>query len=123
MLGRAFSDVKIIRNEYTRYNQYMLAKKAQGYLSKKQEVERARQQLEEQEARIRDMEQEQQEKTEKLTGINERKVLAETERNGLMDTDMEEIDHKLELARDGKEVAEEYDPWIGWLACERHTCK
>ena len=23
----------------------------------------------------------------------------------------------------GKEVAEEYDPWIGWLACERHTCK
>ncbi|MDD7642360.1 MAG: SbcC/MukB-like Walker B domain-containing protein [bacterium] len=113
MLGRAFSDVKIIRNEYTRYNQYMLAKKAQGYLSKKQEVERARQQLEEQEARIRDMEQEQQEKTEKLTGINERKALAETERNGLMDTDMEEIDHKLELARGGKEVAEELEQrWI-----------
>ena len=40
MLNRAFDDVKIIRNEYTRYNQYMLAKKALGYLNKKQEVER-----------------------------------------------------------------------------------
>lgn len=113
MLGRAFSDVKIIRNEYTRYNQYMLAKKAGGYLSKKHEVERARQQLEEQEARIRDMEQEQQEKTDQLAGINERKALAETERNGLMDTDMEEIDHKLELARSGKGVAEKQEQrWI-----------
>ena len=37
-LNRAFSDVKIIRNEYTRYNQYMLAKKAQAYLEKKKEV-------------------------------------------------------------------------------------
>lgn len=113
MLGRAFSDVKIIRNEYTRYNQYMLAKKAQGYLNKKQEVERARQQLEEQEARILEMKKDQCEKSDQLTALGERKALAETERNGLMDTDMEEIDHKLELARDGKEVAEELEQrWI-----------
>lgn len=45
MLKRAFADVKIIRNEYTRYNQYMLAKKAQAYLVKKQEVETARHRL------------------------------------------------------------------------------
>lgn len=113
MLGRAFSDVKIIRNEYTRYNQYMLAKKAQGYLNKKQEVERARQQLEEQEARILEMEKDQREKSDQLTGLGDRKTLAETERNGLMDTDMEEIDHKLELARSGREVAEELEQkWI-----------
>ena len=43
MLNRAFADVKIIRNEYTRYNQYMLAKKAQSYLKKKEEVESAQQ--------------------------------------------------------------------------------
>ena len=30
MLNRAFDDVKIIRNEYTRYNQYMLAQKSAG---------------------------------------------------------------------------------------------
>lgn len=113
MLGRAFADVKIIRNEYTRYNQYMLAKKAQGYLNKKQEVERVRQQLEEQEARILEMEKDQHEKSDQLTVLGDRKVLAETERNGLMDTDMEKIDHKLELARSGKEAAGELEQrWI-----------
>ena len=47
MLNRAFHDVKIIRNEYNRYNQYMLAKKAQGYLNKKQEVEKEQARLSE----------------------------------------------------------------------------
>ena len=51
MLNRAFDDVKIIRNEYTRYNQYMLAKKAQGYLGKKQEVEKEQAILADQEQR------------------------------------------------------------------------
>lgn len=49
MLNRAFDDVKIIRNEYTRYNQYMLAKKAQAYMAKRQEVSGMQQQLEKQE--------------------------------------------------------------------------
>ena len=48
MLNRAFDDVKIIRNEYTRYNQYMLARKAQAYLSAEERVETARKQLDEQ---------------------------------------------------------------------------
>ena len=48
MLNRAFADIKIIRNEYTRYNQYMLAKKAQAYLQKKQEVEEAQKELDQQ---------------------------------------------------------------------------
>lgn len=39
ILKRAFDDVKIIRNEYTRYNQYMLAKKAQAYIAMKQKIE------------------------------------------------------------------------------------
>ena len=30
-LRRAFDDVRVIRTEYTRYNQYMLAKKAQAF--------------------------------------------------------------------------------------------
>ena len=39
ILKRAFDDVKIIRNEYIRYNQYMLAKKAQAYIEIKQRIE------------------------------------------------------------------------------------
>lgn len=55
MLNRAFADVKIIRNEYTRYNQYMLGKKAQAYLGKKQEAEEAKRQLEAQKQRRQEM--------------------------------------------------------------------
>ena len=54
MLNRAFDDVKIIRNEYTRYNQYMLAKKAQAYMAKRQEVSGMQQQLEKQEQEIKE---------------------------------------------------------------------
>lgn len=109
MLNRAFSDVKIIRNEYTRYNQYMLAKKAQGYLSKKQEVERAQQELLEQEQRIREMTSDQSEKRQRLEELGEQKALAETERNGLMDTDMEEVDRKLGLARSARAQAQQQE--------------
>lgn len=112
MLNRAFADVKIIRNEYTRYNQYMLAKKAQGYLGKKQEVERARWELSEQEQRIHEMTDDQQNKNRRLEALFEQKKLAETERNGLMDTDMEEVDRKLELARNGRnQAAQQEQRW------------
>ena len=105
MLKRAFADVKIIRNEYTRYNQYMLAKKAQGYLGKKQEVESAQQKLDTQEQKMREMEGEQREKQQRLEELTEKKRLAETERNGLLDTDLEEMDRKLTLAKEQKEEA------------------
>lgn len=112
MLNRAFADVKIIRNEYTRYNQYMLAKKAQGYLNRKQEVEKARQELEEQEQLIREMTGDQQEKTHRLEALAEQKKLAETEKNGLLDADLEEMDRKLEQAKSKKaEAVEQEERW------------
>ena len=105
MLKRAFADVKIIRNEYTRYNQYMLAKKAQGYLGKKQEVKSAQQKLDTQEQKMRELAGEQREKQQRLEELTEKKRLAETERNGLLDTDLEEMDRKLTLAKEQKEEA------------------
>ena len=105
MLKRAFADVKIIRNEYTRYNQYMLAKKAQGYLEKKQEVETAQQKLDIKEQEKLEIEKEQKSGQQRLEELTEKKKLAETERSGLLDTDLEEVDRKLELAREQKEEA------------------
>lgn len=106
MLNRAFSDVKILRNEYTRYNQYMLAKKAQSYLAKRQEVETARKQLDSQAQKRQEIESEQKDKTLRLEELEEKKRLAETEREGLLDTDLEEMDRKLEKAKTDKEEAE-----------------
>lgn len=99
LLKVAFNDIKIIRNEYTRYNQYMLARKASGYLSKKKEVESARNQLDAQEERKQEIEASTQVKKSRLEELEEKKRLAETELGGLLDTDLEEMDHKLELAK------------------------
>ena len=105
-LNRAFSDVKIIRNEYTRYNQYMLAKKAQAYLEKKKEVEIFQQAFEKRAQEIKEARESSQKKTDLLRELREKEKLAEIERNGLLDMDLEEIDHKLEHARKEKEEAE-----------------
>lgn len=105
MLNRAFADVKIIRTEYIRYNQYMLAKKAQAYLAMKQTVETEQRQLSEQEQRRRETEEAQKQKSERLKDRNEQKTLKEAERDGLLDTDLEEIDRKLEQAKKEREEA------------------
>lgn len=105
MLNRAFADIKVIRTEYTRYNQYMLAKKAQAYLQKKQVVEEAQRKLDRQKLEIQQTETACHEKEERLKELEERKTLAETERNGLLDMDLEGIDRKLEEARTQKEAA------------------
>ncbi len=104
LLNRAFSDVKIIRTEYTRYNQYMLAKKAQFYLKKKEETESAQQEYEEQQKEKQKLSDALQDFQTRLQELAEQKKLAETERNGLLDTDLQEMDRKLENAR--KEKAE-----------------
>ncbi len=109
MLRRAFSDVKIIRNEYTRYNQYMLARKAQGYLMKRQEVESARQKLDAKEQEKLEIETEQKSARQRLDELTEKKKLAETERDGLLDTDLEEMDRRLEQTRAQKKEAEGHE--------------
>lgn len=112
MLNRAFSDVKIIRNEYTRYNQYMLAKKAQGYLNKKQEVEKAQAKLSEDEQKQREAQEEQKKAAEAATNLTEEKKLKETECNALMDPELEEADRKLEKLRgDYSEAREGEQRW------------
>ena len=104
-LNRAFADVKIIRNEYTRYNQYMLAKKAQAYLTEKEKVENLQREFEERRQKILETKEKRQQGTELLKELQEKERLAETERNGLLDMDLEEIDNKLDYARKQKEEA------------------
>ncbi len=112
MLNRAFSDVKIIRKEYTRYNQYMLAKKAQNYLNKKQEVEKKQARLEEQEQRKREAEENQKKAAQEAIRLAEEKKLKDTECNALMDPELEKADQKLEkLKADYSENQENEQRW------------
>ncbi len=107
MLNRAFADVKIIRNEYTRYNQYVLAKKAQSYLKKKEEVESAQQEYDEKQNEKNELGVELQNMIIRLVELSDQEKLVETERNGLLDTDLEEIDRKLEGAKREKGEVQE----------------
>ncbi len=112
MLNRAFGDVKIIRNEYNHYNQYMLAKKAQNYLNKKQEVEIEQARLEEQEQKQREAEAEQKKAAEETVRLTEEKKLKETEYSALMDPGLEKADQKLgKLKGDYSEAREGEQRW------------
>lgn len=105
ILKRAFDDVKIIRNEYTRYNQYMLAKKAQAYMAMKQKIEAEQCQLNIQEQKSQETEAARNSKSQRLADLEEQKKLKGIERVGLLDADLEEIDRKLEQAMGEKEEA------------------
>lgn len=106
MLKRAYTDVKAIRNEYIRYNQYMIAKKAQAYLAKKKEVETEQSLLDIQKQKRLDAENEQQNKNIQFEELKENRKLVEIERAGLLDTDLEGIDCKLEEARKSRQEYE-----------------
>lgn len=103
MLNRAFADIRIIRNEYTRYNQYMLTKKAQFYLKKKEEAEKAQREYEETQNTENEIRDDLKNLGIRLEELSGQKKLAETERNGLLDADLKEIDRKLENAKKEKE--------------------
>ena len=121
MLKRAFDDVRIIRNEYTRYNQYMIARKAQAYQNKMQEVSNLQKKLEEQEEKLQYAEQEKEQKTSRAAELEEHRKLAEAEKNGLLDMNLEEIDQKLEYAREQKKAAEEKEHYWEQKAQEYQT--
>lgn len=105
ILKRAFDDVKIIRNEYIRYNQYMLAKKAQAYIEIKQRIETEQSRLNMQEQNRIKIEEEQKINTERLFDLEEQKKLKNVEKAGLLDTNLEEIDSKLKKAKEDNEEA------------------
>ncbi|MGN0426017.1 MAG: TIGR02680 family protein [Acetatifactor sp.] len=105
MLKRAFADLKVIRTEYTHYNQYMLSKKAQAYLTKQKEVESAQGHLEEQEQQRKEKEEKLREIRHSLEELAEKQRLAETQLESLLDTDLEEIDQKLEMAKKNRDEA------------------
>ena len=112
MLNRSFDDVKIIRNEYTRYNQYMLAKKALNYLNRKQEVEKEQAILDEKEQLQSEAQEEQSRAAQDTERLTAEKKLKETERNALLDPELEDADRKLEkLKAEHREAAEGEQRW------------
>lgn len=106
-LNSAFADIRVIRNEYTRYNQFMLAKKAQAYLNCKKEVETTRGRFDAQEQQYQDFRQEQSEKKGTREQLEQKKREIEAELEGLHETDLEGVQDSLARNREAQAEATE----------------
>ncbi|MCM1568818.1 MAG: TIGR02680 family protein [Roseburia sp.] len=106
-LKRAMADVTVIRKEYMRYNRYMLGKKGQAYLAAKKEALQAQAQMDKSMLDKESLTQEQGEKQEAEAALRNRDRLAAAELESLLDTDMEEMDAKLDKAHLDKKEEQE----------------
>ncbi len=102
-LKRAFDDVKIIRTEYIRYNQFMLARKGQLYLEKRRETEEKKKRLTALTRRKEELEAQQEEDRERLRREQERQGLIQAQRRSLLDADLEHMDERLRQAKEERE--------------------
>lgn len=98
-LRRAAGDVRAIRNEYGRYNRYMLGKKGGAYLAARIAAMQAQAQRDKQELDKADYQRERSQKQNEEKAFRERDRLAAVELESLADTDLEDIDAKLDKAR------------------------
>ena len=98
-LRRAAGDVRAIRNEYGRYNRYMLGKKGQAYLTARKAAMQAQAQRDKQELDKADYQREQSQKRNEEKAFRERDRLVAVELESLADTDLEDMDAKLDKAR------------------------
>lgn len=73
-LKRSYKDLQSIRNEYIRYNQYMLGQKAAAYLEEKGLVDEARGRLEAQTDELRETKEKLEESYRKITELKAEKV-------------------------------------------------
>lgn len=98
-LRQAFKDVQILRVEYTRYNQFMVAKKAQAYLDERGMVKKWQNRLETDQARQREMEDEQAGCETLRDKLTQDIRLYDTEMESLGETDLDSVSEKLTANR------------------------
>lgn len=94
-LKAAGKDAQIIHNEYTRYNQFMLGRKAKAYLESNERTELLKKQLEAIEERQRQLEQEEAEKREAVKEAEQKKNLVDAELLTMKETDLDTAAERL----------------------------
>lgn len=104
-LKRAYKDLQIIRNEYIRYNRYMLGQKATAYLEEKEMVDAVRGKLEAEIDELEETKEKLEESYRRAEALEAEKSLLEREREAIGTTDLEEADEKLRQCRKRQEDA------------------
>lgn len=111
-LKAAQKDAQNIQKEYTRYNQFMLGRKARAYMESSKKAEALTLELEEEETKQEQLRQEEIEK-QRLNDEGERKKhLLEVELDSLKETDLDQVTKRLMDNRERKQKLEgEQQKW------------
>lgn len=102
----AYRDAQNIQKEYTRYNQFMLGRKARAYVESSKRAEVLKQELERQEAEQELLRGEETEKKRLKEEGEQRKNLVDVELDSLKDTDLDQVTERLMANRRRKEKLE-----------------
>lgn len=123
-LREAFKDTQVLRVEYTRYNQFMLAKKAQAYLDERAQVKHWQDRLENEQTRQQQMEEEASDCEAGKEKLEQESRLCETEIEGLGDTDLNSVSDKLEGNREKLlQANSQAEVWSGKIAAGREQIR
>ncbi len=105
-LKAAQKDAQNIQKEYTRYNQFMLGRKARAYAESLKKTESLKLDLEEKEKRQEQLKQEETEKRRLEEEGEQKKNLIDVELDSLKDTDLDQVTKRLMDSRDRKRKLE-----------------
>ncbi|MDD7602197.1 MAG: TIGR02680 family protein [Firmicutes bacterium] len=109
-LRRALHDTQIIRNEYTRYNQYFLAKKGEAYLTAKEEADGQKALLENRKRQMEELRKRQQQDEETRNAAEERSQIIAGQLESLQDMELESAaDRRMQAAAERQSASENAD--------------
>lgn len=95
-LKAAYKDALIIQTEYTRYNQFMLGRKAKAYLDASEMAEKQKERLEKDEEELSGLNQEEREKREVFLQTEQKKRVTDAQLDSMKDTDLDKVTERLE---------------------------
>lgn len=107
-LKRALHDTQIIRNEYTRYNQYFLAKKGEAYLSAKEEADGQKAMLESRKRQMEELHTRQQQDEAARNAAEERSQIIAGQLESLQDMELESAADRRMQAASERQIASEH---------------
>ncbi|MCI8416699.1 MAG: TIGR02680 family protein [Lachnospiraceae bacterium] len=111
-LKSARRDAQIIQNEYTRYNQFMLGRKAGSYLEANARVEKQKAQLEAEEERQKFLEESEKETSQSKDETAQKLAIIRTDLDSLKGTDLDAVTKELlENREKEKGLGEERQRW------------
>ena len=118
----ALKSASIIRNEYNRYNQFVLGRKGKAYSDASEKTQRQRNALQDEQGRLDQLSSELHRQTQRKTDAHSMLIQAQGQRNAMSDGDLTQQQQKLKEEQENAQRQEALlDTGIGQLGSIEHT--